>query len=76
MKRSPVVPMLFVLFTAALLSLFGCSPPESKPVKTVVIPDGTIDPAEWGEGVSDGIRAMEKDGRACADGKEQVQTRI
>ena len=41
MKRSPVAPMLFVLFATALLSLslFGCSPPESKPVKTVTIPD-------------------------------------
>jgi nitrite reductase (cytochrome c-552) len=49
MKRSPVVTMLLALFVTALAPLFGCSPQESKPVKTVVIPDGTIDPAEWGK---------------------------
>ncbi|HET6364552.1 MAG TPA: ammonia-forming cytochrome c nitrite reductase subunit c552, partial [Nitrospirota bacterium] len=49
MKRSSVVSTLFVLFATALFSLFGCPPKESKPVKTVTIPDGTIEPAEWGK---------------------------
>jgi len=27
----------------------GCAPKKVEPVKTVAIPDGTVEPAEWGK---------------------------
>jgi len=34
---------------AFLFVPYACSPPKPEPVKTVVIPDGEIDPAVWGK---------------------------
>ena len=35
--------------TALIGAAFGCAPKKVEPVKTAVIPDGTIDPAQWGK---------------------------
>jgi len=73
MKRSLVVTMLLMLFAVALVSLFGCAPQESKPVKTVVIPDGTIDPAEWGKAYPTEYELWKKTEEPSAKGKSKYK---
>jgi len=41
------------LVAVFLLAPYACSPPKPEPVKTVTIPDGTIDPAIWGKAYPD-----------------------
>lgn len=45
MPKSCVVMALL----AAVLVGAGCSPQKAEPVRTAQIPDGTIDPAQWGK---------------------------
>jgi nitrite reductase (cytochrome c-552) len=73
MKRSSVLTILFVLFATALLSLLGCAPQESKPVKTVVIPDGTFDPAEWGKAYPTEYELWKKTEEPSAAGKSKYK---
>ena len=40
---------LTVIIVGALLSIYGCPPPKSEPVRPVKIADGDIDPANWGK---------------------------
>jgi nitrite reductase (cytochrome c-552) len=48
-NRNIIVLGLFVIFTAALLFLYGCPPQKTETFKPVKIADGVIDPAEWGK---------------------------
>jgi nitrite reductase (cytochrome c-552) len=41
--------MVGLALAAFLFVPYACSPPKPEPVKTVVIPDGEIDPAVWGK---------------------------
>jgi nitrite reductase (cytochrome c-552) len=41
------------LFAGLLLVVYGCQPSKPEPVKTVVIPDGEIDPEIWGKAYPD-----------------------
>ncbi len=41
--------VLIVTLSAFLFVPYACSPPKPEPVKTVIIPDGEIDPTVWGK---------------------------
>jgi len=50
MRGKIVITTLVALGIATFLFVpYACSPPKPEPVKTVTIPDGTIDPAVWGK---------------------------
>ena len=42
------------------LALCGCQPPKPEPVKTVIIPDGEIDPEIWGKAYPDEYNLWKK----------------
>ena len=74
MKFLQTCTMVALVAVAALNA--GCSPKKAEAVKTVEIPDGTIDPAVWGEGVPGGIRTVEEDGGADGGEEKPVQARL
>lgn len=49
MKKRKTALYTTLALAAALTLTAGCSPEKPQPVKTVEIPDGTIDPAVWGK---------------------------
>ena len=73
MKRSYGVCIILVLFASALLFLPGCQPKESKPVKTVIIPDGTVDPTEWGKAYPTEYELWKKTAEPYPSGKSKYK---
>ena len=71
-NRNYLVSGVLAVSIIALLSLYGCSPQKTEPVRPVKIADGDIDPANWGKALSDPLRPLEKDRGTHRSGKEQV----
>ncbi|HOI95895.1 MAG TPA: ammonia-forming cytochrome c nitrite reductase subunit c552 [Syntrophobacter fumaroxidans] len=68
----PTVFFLLILAGAALMP-FGCQPTKPEPVKTVVIPDGTIDPELWGKAYPDEYHLWKKTEEPEPPGKSKYK---
>ncbi len=51
---------LYGLLSALLLLPCACSPPKAEPVKTVTIPEGTLNPTLWGKAYPDEFSLWKK----------------
>ena len=60
---------MIALVAAVSLSMIGCQPPKSEPVKTVVIPDNEMDPAVWGKAYPSEYELWKKTEEPTAPGK-------
>jgi nitrite reductase (cytochrome c-552) len=58
--RGILTGFLFPVFIFFGLALCGCQPSKPEPVKTVVIPDGEIDPEIWGKAYPDEYNLWKK----------------
>ena len=58
--RGILTGFLFPVFIFFGLALCGCQPPKPEPVKTVIIPDGEIDPEIWGKAYPDEYNLWKK----------------
>ena len=52
---------------------YACSPPKPEPVKTVTIPDGTIDPAVWGKAYPEEYELWKKTEEPTPAGKSKYK---
>ena len=69
---------LKVIATLMAAALFGfmttaCAPAKVEPVKTVVIPDGTVDPEIWGKAYPAEYEGWKKTGEATPAGKSKYK---
>lgn len=66
---------LATFFTAALCCflLVSCAPPKPEPVKTVSIPDGTVDPAVWGKAWPEEYESWKKTALPTPEGKSKYK---
>ena len=51
----------------------GCAPQKAEPVRTVEIPDGTIDPAQWGKAYPMEFQLWKKTGEPTPAGKSKYK---
>jgi len=56
-----------------LLAPYACSPPKTEPVKTVTIPDNTIDPTVWGKAYPDEYDLWKKTAEPEPAGKSKYK---
>ncbi|MDA8429698.1 MAG: ammonia-forming cytochrome c nitrite reductase subunit c552 [Geobacteraceae bacterium] len=63
-----------VALVAVVTMAVGCAPKRVEPVRTAVIPDGTIDPAQWGKVYPVEYELWKKTGEATPAGKSRYKT--
>lgn len=73
MKKTKKVVYTTLALMATLALGAGCSPEKPKPVKTVEIADGTIDPAQWGKAWPVEYDMWKKTGEPTPAGKSKYK---
>ena len=72
-KRGILTVAVAALAMACVALLPGCAPTKPEPVKTVTIPDGTIDPALWGKAYPEEFEAWKKTAESEPAGKSKYK---
>ncbi|MGE5895010.1 MAG: ammonia-forming cytochrome c nitrite reductase subunit c552 [bacterium] len=72
-KRRNVLFVIFLVFVATLLFLYGCPPPKTEPVKPVKIADGEMDPAQWGKAYPTNYELWKKTEEPTPAGKSKYK---
>jgi nitrite reductase (cytochrome c-552) len=73
MKRNYLRAFVILAMGIGLLSLYGCHMPKDEPVKTVQIPDNTIDPEVWGKAYPPEYELWEKTSEPEPAGKSKYK---